>query len=179
MSLDDTSSVWPFRAVIESGRAVVVEDLSSRFAGIPRGEWHDEPGSAVLLPIAQQGQPRPSGVFVAGLNPYRKFDDDYRGFVSLLANQIGGALANAVAYESERRRAEALAELDRAKTRFFSNVSHEFRTPLSLMLGPLEDVLSEGHEALGPERHKHLVVAHRNALRLLKLVNTILDFLAH
>ena len=176
VSVDDTSSVWPFRAVIESGRAVVVEDLLSRFAGIPRGDWHDEPGSAVLLPIAQQGQPRPSGVFVAGLNPYRKFDDDFRGFVSLLANQIGGALANAVAYESERRRAEALAELDRAKTRFFSNVSHEFRTPLSLMLGPLEDVLSEGHEALGPERHKHLVVAHRNALRLLKLVNTILDF---
>jgi PAS domain S-box-containing protein len=78
--------------------------------------------------------------------------------------------------ESERRRAEALAELDRAKTRFFSNVSHEFRTPLTLMLGPLEDVLSEGREALGPELHKYLVVAHRNALRLLKLVNTILDF---
>ncbi len=176
VSLDDASAVWPFRAVIESGRAVFVEDLSSRFTSVPRGEWNDEPGSAVLLPIAQQGQLRPSGVFVAGLNPYRKFDDDYRGFVSLLSAQIGGALANAVAYESERRRAEALAELDRAKTRFFSNVSHEFRTPLALMLGPLEDVLSEGREALGPERHKHLVVARRNALRLLRLVNTILDF---
>ena len=176
VSLDDASAVWPFRAVIESGRAVFVEDLSSRYTSVPRGEWNDEPESAVLLPIAQQGQLRPSGVFVAGLNPYRKFDDDYRGFVSLLSAQIGGALANAVAYESERRRAEALAELDRAKTRFFSNVSHEFRTPLALMLGPLEDVLSEGREALGPERHKHLVVARRNALRLLKLVNTILDF---
>ena len=176
VSLDDASAVWPFRAVIESGRAVFVEDLSSRFTSVPRGEWNDEPGSAVLLPIAQQGQLRPSGVFVAGLNPYRKFDDDYRGFVSLLSAQIGGALANAVAYESECRRAEALAELDRAKTRFFSNVSHEFRTPLALMLGPLEDVLSEGREALGPERHKHLVVARRNALRLLRLVNTILDF---
>jgi PAS domain S-box-containing protein len=110
------------------------------------------------------------------LNPYRKFDDDYRGFVSLLSAQIGNALANAVAYETEHRRAEALAKLDRAKTQFFGNVSHEFRTPLALLLGPLEDVLSEGREALGPERHKHLTVAHRNALRLLKLVNTLLDF---
>jgi hypothetical protein len=171
VSLDDASAVWPFRAVVESGHAVIVEDLSNRFIGVPRGEWNDEPGSAILVPIAQRGQPRPSGVFVAGLNPYRKFDDDYRGFLSLLSAQIGSALANAVAYETEHRRAEALAKLDRAKTQFFSNVSHEFRTPLALMLGPLEDVVSEGREALGPERHKHLVVAHRNALRLLKLVN--------
>jgi len=130
----------------------------------------------ILLPIAQQGQPRLSGVFVAGLNPYRKFDDEYRGFVSLLSSQIGGALANAVAYDTERRRAEALAELDLAKMKFFSNVSHEFRTPLSLMLGPLEELLSEGRERLGVDRHEQLVVAHRNALRLLKLVNTLLDF---
>jgi PAS domain S-box-containing protein len=168
--------VWPFRAVIESGHAVLVEDLSSRFTRLPRGEWNDEPGSAILLPIAQQGQQRPSGVFVAGLNPYRKLDVEYRGFVSLLCNQIGGALANAAAYETERQRAEALAELDRAKTQFFSNVSHEFRTPLSLMLGPIEEILSEGREGLSTDRREKLIVAHRNALRLLKLVNTLLDF---
>jgi signal transduction histidine kinase len=68
-----------------------------------------------------------------------------------------------------------LAELDRAKTAFFSNVSHEFRTPLTLMLGPLEDIL-EKPEDLPAAIHEQLSVVHRNSLRLLKLVNSLLDF---
>ena len=170
------NSVWPFRQVIDSGQPMVVEELSRYFDDIPKGEWNDATSRAILLPIAQHGYSRPLGVFVAGLNPYRKFTDDYRGFVSLLVSQIAAAVANAVAYETERRRAEALAELDRAKTQFFSNVSHELRTPLTLILGPLEEVLSEAGKPLSPERHGQLVVARRNALRLLKQVNTILDF---
>jgi signal transduction histidine kinase len=87
------------------------------------------------------------------------------------------AVANARAYEEERRRAEALAEIDRAKTTFFSNASHEFRTPLTLLLSPLEDLLMRHPTAqrVVTERHE-LELMHRNALRLLKLVNTLLDF---
>jgi PAS domain S-box-containing protein len=70
---------------------------------------------------------------------------------------------------------EKLAELDQAKTMFFSNVSHEFRTPLTLLLGPLEDTLAKGEE-LSPADRETLSVAHRNAMRLLRLVNTLLDF---
>src|SRR6185503_16095797 len=84
------------------------------------------------------------------------------------------AIANAQAYQAERKRAEALAEIDRAKTTFFSNVSHEFRTPLTLMLGPLEEALTEA--GLLPDVRARLDVAHRNSVRLLKLVNTLLDF---
>jgi PAS domain S-box-containing protein len=76
--------------------------------------------------------------------------------------------------DDQKRTEEALAELDRAKTTFFSNVSHEFRTPLTLMLGPLEEVLA--HERLEPEGRERLVAVRRNGLRLLKLVNTLLDF---
>ena len=78
--------------------------------------------------------------------------------------------------DDQKRSEEALAELDRAKTTFFSNVSHEFRTPLTLMLGPLEEVQKEASERLSPERQELLVTVHRNGLRLLKLVNTLLDF---
>ncbi len=85
-------------------------------------------------------------------------------------------LANARAYEQERQRAEALAELDRAKTAFFSNVSHEFRTPLTLLVGPLEDGLGDSDTPLPPVHRERQEVAHRNALRLLRLVNTLLDF---
>src|SRR6202030_1082721 len=94
---------------------------------------------------------------------------------SLVASQIASGLAGARAYEAERHRAESLAEIDRAKTAFFSNVSHEFRTPLTLMLGPLEESLASAALLLPKERERVRVV-HRNAMRLLKLVNTLLDF---
>lgn len=112
LSLDNGGTAWPLDRVIESGETVVVEDLARRFSGLPKGEWQQPPEQAVLLPIAQQGQPRPAGVFIAGLNPHRKFADQFHGFVSVLANQIAGAVANANAYEAERKRAEELAELD-------------------------------------------------------------------
>ncbi|HEV2278909.1 MAG TPA: ATP-binding protein [Acidobacteriaceae bacterium] len=176
LSLDDPSAPWPFRQVIETGEPVLVEDLPQRFPDLPHGGWNQPPDCAVLLPIAQQGQKRPAGVLLAGLNPHRRFDEQFRGFVTVLSTQIAGALANANAYEAERRRAEQLAELDLAKTRFFSNVSHEFRTPLTLMLGPLEDLLSEAPERLDAAQRDLIAVVRRNALRLLKLVNTLLDF---
>jgi PAS domain S-box-containing protein len=100
-------------------------------------------------------------------------DDRYRGFLDLIVRQFAAAIADAQTYEAERARADALAEIDRAKTAFFSNVSHEFRTPLTLLLGPLEEALQKPSQGL---RGEALDSAHRNALRLLRLVNTLLDF---
>ena len=128
----------------------------------------------IEVPLIVPGESESSGRLIAGISPHLAFDDAYRNFMALVGGHIGGAIGNAKAYEMERERAESLAELDRAKTAFFSNVSHEFRTPLTLMLGPLEDVLEI--ESLPSEARDHIEVAHRNALRLLKLVNTLLDF---
>ena len=114
--------------------------------------------------------------FVVGINPQRPFDEQYRSFVDLVAGQLATAITNAQAYDDERKHGEALAELDRAKTVFFSNVSHEFRTPLTLMLGPVEDSLSDEDSPLSPRQRERQEMIQRNALRLLKMVNTLLDF---
>ncbi|HET7113712.1 MAG TPA: GAF domain-containing sensor histidine kinase, partial [Pyrinomonadaceae bacterium] len=168
------SAAWPFVSVLESGVGEVVSDLTARFGALPGGPWPESPEAAYVLPIAVPGVAKPTGFLVGGLSPRRVIDADYRSFFDLIAGHVGTAIANARAYQEERKRAEALAEIDRAKTTFFSNVSHEFRTPLTLMLGPLEEALTEA--ALLPEVRERLDVAHRNSVRLLKLVNTLLDF---
>ena len=127
----------------------------------------------MVLPVAQPGEERPAALLVAGVSPRRALDDDYKGFFGLVAGQIATAITDARAYEEEQRRAAALADLDRAKTAFFSNISHEFRTPLTLALGPIEEMLAG--TLSGPDRER-LELAHRNHLRLLKLVNTLMDF---
>ncbi|HVJ52339.1 MAG TPA: ATP-binding protein [Aliidongia sp.] len=169
--------LWPVERVLDGADSVIVERLADRFPDLPSGAWDKPPTQALLVPIAQQGPEQgAAGVLIVGLNPYRTVDQGYRGFLELLAGQIAAALATARAYEAERKRAEALAELDRAKTAFFSNVSHEFRTPLTLMLGPLEEILSGGPTATPGEVRPQIELAHRNGVRLLRLVNNLLDF---
>ncbi len=168
--------VWRLGEALSRGGPVVIHDLAAFGAAFPAGDWDRPPHQAVTVPIVRQGQPVTTGFMIAGLNPYRPFDDRFRDFVSLAAGQLATGLANARAYEEEHRRAEALAEIDRAKTVFFSNVSHEFRTPLTLLLAPLEDLLYASRSRLSAEQRQQAELAHRNALRLLKLVNTLLDF---
>ncbi len=172
----DGSAIWPFAEVLATGHACLVDGGRAFEHALPSGAWDRQPQQAMALPIAAQGRSGNVGVLVVGLNPYRLFDEKYRRFLELVAAQIATSIANAQAYAEERRRAEALAELDRAKTTFFSNVSHEFRTPLTLMLGPLEDMLRSADGALPPAQREQLEIAHRNTLRLLKLVNMLLDF---
>jgi len=149
---------------------------TQKLAPLPLGDWNKAPEQAMILPIKQQGQERPAGFFVAATNPYRQFDTAYSGFLDLLTGQIAAGLGNARAYQAERRRAEALAEIDRAKTAFFSNVSHELRTPLTLMLSPVEELLANAPEDPTHDNRELLELVHRNGLRLQKLVNTLLDF---
>lgn len=89
---------------------------------------------------------------------------------------LARSLELAAAIRDLREANARLGELDAAKTAFFSNVSHEFRTPLTLMLGPLEDALEDPERPLGEHHARRVMLARDNALRLLKLVNALLDF---
>jgi PAS domain S-box-containing protein len=175
------AGAWPLRLARESGTLLVVDDLSSRFAAVPQGPWADPPNMAVVVPIPSTRPHEPAALMVAGVSSRLRWNAFYRDFFDLVRTQVASAIASARAYEEEKQRAEQLAELDRAKTAFFSNVSHEFRTPLTLMLGPIEDLLerSRGGAWAAPGAaapQDDLEVVHRNGQRLLRLVNTLLDF---
>ena len=143
-------------------------DPTQYVADIPASARQD---LALLVPFIT-GTAR-LGMLLAGVSRHVAFEGGYADFFNLVGSTIGAALADADAFEAERRRSAALAELDRAKTAFFSNVSHEFRTPLTLMLGPTEEALRSPARSLSGE---DLEILHRNELRLLKLVNALLDF---
>lgn len=164
---------WPIGPVLTSGEALLIDDVQARFGAPPGRKWPEPVQRALMLPIRRAGATAAYGVLVMGISPRRELDDGYRDFCVLVADQIAAAVANSRALAEERKRAQALAEIDRAKTVFFSNVSHEFRTPLTLMLGPLRQALDSPQGTLGGE---NLQAVHRNALRLLKLVNALLDF---
>ncbi|OZI63222.1 two-component system sensor histidine kinase/response regulator [Bordetella genomosp. 11] len=168
-------AAWPVHEALRRQGLAIVDIPPGRFdTALPSGPWRHTPSRAALLPIAPTADTSRAGVLIVGLNPYRLVDDSYRGFLNLMAGQISAALAYAYAYEEERRRAHALEEIDRVKTTFFSNISHEFRTPLTLMLGPLEELLRRSEE--GDGQHALVDLTYRNGLRLLKLVNSLLDF---
>ena len=177
---DSTATVWPISSTLRDGisrvirerRATVISGLT--WMNLPRGAWKEPPDQVVVLPLFSPEQPEAYGVLLVGVNPHRELDHQYRTFFDLAADHAATGIRNARAYQQERERAKKLAEVDRAKTEFFSNVSHEFRTPLTLLLGPLEDLRTSTH--LDDAERGSIDVVHRNALRLLKLVNTLLDF---
>ncbi|HEX8061102.1 MAG TPA: ATP-binding protein [Cyclobacteriaceae bacterium] len=170
----DFPSAEPIRKAIETRQMQVFDHLIETFGEMPHGAWAISPTRSIVLPVTQSGGKSPHGVLIIGLNPYRLLDDKYKSFFSLVADQVSTSFASVHMLDEERKRSEALAEIDRAKTTFFSNISHEFRTPLTLLLGPLEDAMNDS--SLSPENKIRIEVAYRNALRMQKLVNTLLEF---
>jgi signal transduction histidine kinase len=162
---------WPLPAVGPAPEPTVV-DLRERSEPVHAGPWLESLTHAAVLPLPVSGTDRLAGLLVLGLSTRALWNGGYRGFLSLAAGQVASAIADARAFEAERRRLEELAELDRAKTTFFNNISHEFRTPLTLLLGPVEESVVSGL----PPPGETMELIHRNALRLQRLVNSLLEF---
>ena len=168
IGLDSASPhTWPLSQVTADSLLVVNTPDT-----MPGGRWDHAPARAVATALTGTGDQH-YGYLVVGVSTMRAFDAAYKELIRLAADRIARSVGIARAYEEERKRAEALAEFDRAKTAFFLNVSHELRTPLTLMLGPAEDALRSPQQVL---KNPELEMVHRNALRMLKLVTTLLDF---
>lgn len=166
-------SAWPLVTVARTGGDVFVEGLSERFGALPPARWGGSPNRAMVSPLGRPGHEGVRAFLVVGVSPHRPFDERYHRLLRATADQVAAVMSNARAWEAELKRVEVLAEIDRAKTAFFSNVSHEFRTPLTLILGPVEQALAQPGRAIHGEE---LRAVHRNAVRLLRLVNSLLDF---
>jgi len=163
-------------ALAANENKIVESENDGRWKDLPKGVWDTMPQRYIHIPIKIASKKFPCAILSVGLNPYRQFNDSYKNFVKLIADQLSLGISNALVYEAERKRAEGLAEIDKAKTVFFSNISHEFRTPLTLMLGPLEDLLNRAQSRLTDEEKNNIETTHRNSMRLLRLVNNLLDF---
>jgi PAS domain S-box-containing protein len=203
--LPDGPGGWPVREVLSSGQPVTVSDVAARYGDLPAGGWSTPPAQAMVLPLVGETGGQTTGVIVLAASAGHALDEAYESFLGLVAQQTAALVNGAVAYQVQQRRAEELAELDRAKTTFFSNISHEFRTPLTLIMGPVEELRARlaaqdlaaqnlaaqdlaAQDPAGqdpgvrdpgvrdPGIREELEVIQRNGLRLGKLVNTLLDF---
>ncbi|KAG0209062.1 hypothetical protein BGX28_000162 [Mortierella sp. GBA30] len=163
----DDPWAWPVRSVLADGipRLVTLPKSLHKFS------------RALLLPILENPsvlESRITIVLIVGINPLQMLDNQYLDFLALLAANIASLLHFGKNREDERKSNETLFELNKAKISFFQNISHELRTPLTLMMAPLDDALSQTPE--NAVFRPSLEMARRNTRRLLKLVNTLLQF---
>lgn len=164
---------WPADKIYQTGKPVYIPNISDYFVKVPAGFWPEPPKEALVCPTkANDGTI--SGFIVVGISSRRGFDKEYQSFLESIAGSVSTVINTIRSFEEERKRAEALAEIDRAKTTFFSNISHEFRTPLTLLLGPVEEAFLD--QDTTKKNKVRMDLAYRNALRLQKLVNTLMEF---
>jgi signal transduction histidine kinase/DNA-binding response OmpR family regulator len=167
----------PVLEVLEHGGTELVSGLREQYPGVfaagPLGPL--KPDQAFVLPVVMLGTRRPIGVLVLGINPYWRPDEAYTAFASMAGRQLGVIVTDAVSYQSERKRQQALAELDRARSEYFQNVGHELRAPLTMLLTPLQDILREPGLVLPAATRDTVESSIRAGDRLQRVVDTLRD----
>lgn len=165
----------PIAHAMKAGYAIHTPTLPPALmndVGVGRG-WKEHVRDAVVIPITAEGDTADAAVLILGINSRRPYDDQYASWIDVMRMTLGSALNAVLGREAETRRADQLAQLDSAKTAFFSNASHELRTPLTLIAGPLAEALNRSEDRVVKDR---LSLASRNVARLSRLVDSLMDF---
>jgi signal transduction histidine kinase/DNA-binding response OmpR family regulator len=181
--LSGSSAALPLRVAADDSTHPLMEVAGTRvrremgyepldICSVPGPLGPRPPDSAFVVPLGAMGRPL-EGVAVLGINPYRRVDQRYLTYATLVTRQLTALFVEVRAAAQERARAAALAELDQSKTEFFANVSHEFRTPLTVALAATRELRRSG---LSPEQTTHVDAVQHSAVRLNRLVDTLLNF---
>ncbi|THH05145.1 hypothetical protein EW145_g5011 [Phellinidium pouzarii] len=172
--IPESAVIWPFAAAFSSRGTVHVPNIPDYVVeGFELRGWGEHAREAIVIPIVVDDTDIPAAVLVMGLNSRRPYDDDYASWIDLFRLSLNALLTAVKGREADLIRAEHLAELDSAKTAFFSNASHELRTPLTLIQGPLQDSIANLPESKSKD---NLKMAARNVVRLSRLVDSLMDF---
>ncbi len=158
--------------ILRTEEPVVISDITLSAADI---QGFDLPfkmpvRSLIVVPLLADGQCIGSITLREGSKARRWLSSEVE-LAKSVASQAAIAVQQSRLYQKTREQAERLLELDKQKTEFFQNISHEFRTPITLIQGPLESAVNTG-EGLS---HAQSIIALRNSRRLLRLVNQLLD----
>ncbi|MFB2924232.1 response regulator [Aerosakkonema funiforme] len=157
--------------LLSTQQPVAIDDLEAN----PDMQGFDLPlrssaRALMVVPLIAEGRIIGSITLRVATNP-RSWQHADIDLAQAVAAQAAIAVEHARLYQKTRQQAERLQELDKQKTEFFQNISHEFRTPLTLMMGPLESAVDRQQDL----PHDQAVIALRNCRRLLRLVNQLLD----
>ncbi|WVR03014.1 hypothetical protein IAU60_000003 [Kwoniella sp. DSM 27419] len=165
---------WPIAKALATRQAIVVDDCSELIQGFPLREWEALPYSAIVVPVASESSTEvPHAVLIIGLNVASPLDEEYEDWIHVIRAHLTSSLASVRAYEAENQNRLEREGMERAKTAWFQGAAHDLRSPLTLVAGPLDDILRTN---LHPDQRSALQLAQRNLARVQRLVNSLLDF---
>ena len=157
--------------VMVSKEPVAIEDLNERpDLNVTELQVRSPARALLVVPLLSEGKIIGS-ISLRQNRSTRHWNLSDIDLAQIVATQAALAVQQSRLYQTTRQQAERLLEADRVKTEFFQNISHEFRTPLTLTIGPLESACNRKEDL----PYEQAVIALRNSRRLLRLVNQLLD----